>query len=315
MQKRLLKLHDWGLRFLVPVLCSMLLFSACDKKSGDDDQTIPTSPEKFQQLTEAGFRSLIETKDFDASDTSFLFISRNGTRVHINGSCLRKNGQPLSGQVTLEFYEAFNTNDMLIANKATMGRNSGGELEPMKTGGQFYINVKQNGEPLSITCRIKVEAYTLLTGNFNDQMVAWDGFFTEGNLVWEPATTWMVTMGEQGRTYDMQFPGFGWFNCDKLYNDPRPKTPLTIQVPAAYADASVVYAIIRGEPHSLGLAAYGVWPVGIELYLIFVTEENGKYKWLSREITVTNGHTESFDPNQGTIGTKAELTTFLNTLD
>lgn len=315
MQKKLLKLHDWGLRFIVPVLLCMVFFSACDKKNGDDEYNIPTSPEKFKQLTEAGFRSLIETKDFDASDTSFVFISRNGTKVHINGSCLTKNGQAVSGQVTLEFYDAFLVKDMLIANKATMGRNAAGELEPMKTGGQFYVNVKQNGEPLSISCRIKVEAYTLLTGNYDAQMLAWDGFFTGGNLVWEPAMIWSIMQGEQGRTYQMLFPGFGWFNCDKLYNDPRPKTPLTIQVPTAYAEASMVYAIIKNEPHSLGLAAYGVWPVGLDLYLVCITEENGQYKWQSREVTVTNGHTEFFDPSLGTLGSKEQLTTFLNTLD
>lgn len=315
MQKRLLELHDWGLRFIVPLLCCMALFSACDKKNGEDEYNIPTNPEKFKQLTETGFRSLIETEDFDAADTSFLFISRNGTKVHINGSCLRKNGQAVSGRVTLEFYDAFVVKDMLIANKATMGRNAAGELEPMKTGGQFYINVKQNGEPLSINCRIKVEANTLLTGNYDAAMQAWDGFFTGGNLVWEPAMIWEVVMGEQGRTYQMSFPGFGWFNCDKLYNDPRPKTPLTIHVPVAYAEASMVYAIIKNEPHSLGLASYGVWPVGIELHLVCITEENGQYKWQSRDVTVTNGHTESFDPGLGTIGSKQQLIAFLNTLD
>lgn len=314
MPKRLLKLHDWGLRLIGPLLLFMVAFSSCDKKNGEEDN-IPTSPEKFRQLTEAGFRSLIQTADFDAADTAFVFISQNGTRVKINGSCLRKNDQAVSGAVTLEFYDAFLTRDMLLANKVTMGRNSSGELEPMKTGGQFYINVKQNGEALSITCPIKVASNTLLTGNYDPQMTAWDGFFTNGNLVWEPATSWTIAMGEQGRTYQMEFPGFGWFNCDKLYADPRPKTPLTIQVPTAYADASIVYAIIKDEPHSLGLAAYGVWPVGIELYLVFVTEENGQYKWLSREVTVTNGHTESFDPNQATIGSKEQLTTFLNSLE
>lgn len=295
----------------IGILLGNLFVASCSKKTNNN----ATSPEKYQALTNAGFNSLIQTDSFDASNSNYTFYSSNGTEVHIDGSCLRKNGNPVTGMVKLEFYEAYERKAMVVANKAVMGKNANGELEPLKTGGQYYIYVSQNGEPLTSTCSISIENLASLTGGFDNEMVGWSGYFNGNDLLWKQVSTVTISTNRKENGYMIDIPGFGWFNCDKLYDDPRPKTDLIISIPAAYANASNVYAMIKGEPHSLGLATYGKWPVGIELHLIFVSENNGQYQWEVKDITVQNNHTINFDLSNSNTGTQNQLATFLDTLD
>lgn len=306
-----------GLKVMAVAIAIALGSSACKKKNnGDGDQNITTTtPEKYNNLTANGLNSLIQTATFDASNANYVYTSDKGTEVYIDGTCLRKNGQPVTGQVDLSFFEAYEFTDMVIANKATMGKNAAGTYEPLRTGGQYYVSVSQDGVPLTINCGIELHASAALTGGFDDEMVGWAGIFQKADLLWQQDTTVGVGMGRQETGYQLDLPGFGWFNCDKLYNDPRPKTALNIGVPASYVDASNVYAIIKGEPHSLGLATYGEWPVGMELYLIFVSESNGQYIWVTKEVTVQAGHSETFSVANASSGGIAQLQAHLATLD
>ncbi|HTO14736.1 MAG TPA: hypothetical protein VLZ83_03150 [Edaphocola sp.] len=291
-----------------------LLFSGCSKNKIDEEGKT-TSPEKYLTLTNAGLKSLIQIDSFDASNSTYTFYSSYGSEVHIDGTCLRKNGNPVTGIVHLEFYEAYERKAMLIANKAVMGGNANGELEPLKTGGQYYINITQDGIPLTTTCNIQIESLSSLTGGFDNEMVGWIGYFDGNDLLWEQDSTVTVSTSRKENGYLVDIPGFGWFNCDKLYSDPRPKTDLNITIPAMYANASTVYAMIKGEPHSLGLATYGKWPIGIELHLIFVSEQNGQYQWEVKDITVQNNHSINFNLSGANTGTQTQLVTFIDTLD
>jgi hypothetical protein len=304
-----------GLAFASAALLLSLTLGSCKKERGNNnDSSVTATPESFRALTENGFRSLVQTQDFNASDGVFTYISPKGTIVRVDGACLRKNGNAVSGNVTLEFYEAYEYSDMLIANKATMGLNSASLLEPLKTGGQYYVNVVQDGVSLTSNCAVTIEASSEHTGGFDADMVGWLGYFDKQNLLWEQDSSVQVTQAQQERSYHLTVPGFGWFNCDRFYDDPRPKTNLAISMPSAYVDASNVYAVIKGEPYSLGLANYGQWPVGIELYLIFVTENNGNYQWETKEITVVNNQTVNFDLTTSTLGSMSQLETYLATL-
>lgn len=312
------KFNLWSMKIGLACASAALLLSlalgSCKKEKSNNPSNITATPETFKALTETGFRSLVQTRDFNASDGVFVYVSPKGTTLTIDGACLRKNGNPVAGTVTMEFYEAFEYSDMLIANKATMGLNNSSVLEPLKTGGQFYVNVIQDGVSLNSNCAVTIDASADHTGGYDPEMVGWLGYFDKQNLVWDQDSSVQVTQSQQERSYHITVPGFGWFNCDRFYDDPRPKTNLAVSMPSAYVDASNVYAIIKNEPHSLGLANYGQWPIGIELYLIFVTENNGNYQWEMKEVTVVNNQTVNFDLSSSSTGTMSQLETYLATL-
>ncbi len=304
--------------FVLVTLAFMFLagFSSCKKSSSNTGTDIPTDATKFNALMDAGFKSLLQTATFDASNTSYVYTSPKGTAVFIDGSCLRKNGNAVTGTVKLEFFEAYEFSDMIIANKAVMGLNSSGKLEPLITGGQYYINVSQDGVNLTTNCSVSIETSANHTGGYDSEMVGWTGYFDKGNLLWkeDPQVAINGAKGEVGSFYNIEIPGFGWFNCDKFMGDSRPKTDLNVTVPSSYVDASYVYVIIKGEPYTMGLASYGQWPIGAELYLIFVTESSGNYKWEMKEITVQNNMSIAFEVKKTTIGNLSQFAAFLATL-
>lgn len=293
-------------------IATSLFFTAC--RSGSEFPI--TSPEKFKALTEEGFNNLLQTTTFDATKTDFEFTTSKGTRIFIDGTCLRKDGLPVSGLVTLSVYEAYEKNDMIIANATVMGKNMLGEYEPLKTGGQFYISLSQDGVELTTTCNINMEVPAALSGGFDPAMTGWKGSKDEKeNLLWVADSNVVVNPIDKDNSYDISFPELGWINCDRFYGDPRPKTKLNITIPSSYENACVVYAMIKGEPHSLGLATYGEWPIGMDLHLIFVAEEGGIYKWIAKDVAVAAGDTVSFLASEGTVGTRSDLVSFLSTLD
>lgn len=293
-------------RSLVMIAFASLSFFACKKKTTTTTPTdTPPTAAAFSKLMDDGYNSLVQTATFDASNTAYTYTSPKGTTVTIDGSCLRKNGSAVTGQVTLEFYEAFERKDMIVANKPTMGKTGSGTYELLESGGQFYVAVKQNGTALTSNCSVMITTPASNSGGIKTGMSAFDGKMTDNGLTWEPATTWEVIPDGRKGKYNISVPGFGWYNCDKFYSDTRPKTSLTLNVPTGYANVSSVFILAKSMPNSLG-GAYGKWPVGLECYLIFVTEKDGQYRWITKETTLVNNHTESFDISTAQTGSKAD---------
>lgn len=283
-------------------LLSLQSLTGCKKESNSDE---PPGAESFNKLMDEGYKSLVQTATFDASNSAFVFTSNKGTTVTIDGTCLRKNGGAVSGTVTLEFFEAYDRADMLVANKPTMGRNATGEIELLESAGQYFIAVKQNGSELTSNCGIQISTPESNAKGDITGMNAWDAAESAGKLVWESATKWEVVRNPPKGVLDATVPGMGGFNFDRLKADPRPKTEITALVPSGYANVSTVSIFVKGCPNALG-GIYGWWPIGLECYLIFVTEKNGQYRWIIKETTITSNHAISFDLKDAQTGSRAE---------
>lgn len=53
--------------------------------------------------------------------------SAKGVKLNINGDCLTKNGNPVTGEVNIEYIELFDKGNMLVTNKPTMGLTADGK--------------------------------------------------------------------------------------------------------------------------------------------------------------------------------------------
>lgn len=290
-------------------LITMLLLSssliACKKKtSSDPPLTINTTTTK--QLFDDAFNSMIQTTTFDASNTNFTFTSARGAKVTINGTCLRKDGNPITGQVTLEFFEAYNRVDMATANKPTMGYISPGVYEMLETGGQFYINLKQGSNKLTTACAVQVSVPAAETGGIDMEMSAFRGTVNpEMGLSWRRDSTLNMKPNFNENWYDLQIPDLGWFNIDKYMNDPRPKTSVACNFPPELSGNPVVLLIDKAGTRGMSYV-YGMMPVGMECYLIMVSAKDGKYQWIINTATLTASHTETFSIANARTGTQAE---------
>lgn len=316
--------------FLVTLLLTAFVFTSCTK-SDDANLVIPTTAEAFNAIQEEALESITQNFQFNAEDGSTTFTSQNGVTITINGSCLTKNGDAVTGAVDLEFVEIFDKATMLMTNKPTMGLLPNGDKALLISGGEFYVNATQNGLPLETTCDFQLIVPSALTGGTDNDMILWNGTIDEnGNLAWKEDDRDGAAQGGlfvEGNNYYAFIGDFGWSNVDRFYNDPRPKTTILVDVPEGYNNTnSAVYLSYDGEDTGLanldtydttsGLFSehYGQIPVGLECHVIFISEENGNWKYAIKPVTIVENGIITINEGETAIATEAQLTTLINGL-
>lgn len=306
-------------KFLKVSIFSLVLFSC---KSDYDDNLIyqATTSEALYSLFESGLQNQTQTFQFNAEDGSTTFTSTNGVNLTIDGSCLLKNGQPVTGQVNIEYIEIFKRSEMFLTNKLTMGLN-GSEKQLLNSGGEFYINATQNGEQLTLNCLIHLEVPTLLTGGTVLQMDAFTGNLdSNGNIIWELAPMierWQASLSSDANqdAYNALLTNFGWFNFDYFQNSSSGTTTITANVPEGYGNGnSLILIATKNIPNSLGSIG-GEYPIGLECHLIFVSEKNDLFYYsILENQTIINNHNISFPLSNMQTATSSELATIIDNL-
>lgn len=298
------------------------------------DPIAKPSDKGFGDLRGAALAELTQTASFDAQD-GVSFTSAKGVNLSIAGPCLRLGGGKVSGTIDLSYVEIFDRGSMLTANKSTMGQLNATAKTMLVSGGQFFVEVTQNGQPLELACLSHFTIPSALTGEaipdpamklFNgavdattDEVVWQRGEKTPGGGDEEPGNRPGVWAGAQ-TNYSMFTSTFGWSNVDRFYSDPRPKTDVLATVPTGYDDQnSAVYLSYDGE--ETGLARldtydanegqfsehYGLIPVGLNCHMIFVSESNGRWVYAIKSVTIVDGGVEEITESELVTGTQEEL--------
>ncbi|MEP5340145.1 MAG: hypothetical protein ABJL44_11440 [Algibacter sp.] len=312
------------------LLLVTVLFSSCSKNNDDVDIIIRATPEDFNQLEEEALAELTQTFQFNAEDGSISLTSEKGVSIYINGSCLTLNGDPVTGQVDLEFVELFDKGSMLTSNKPTMGVLPNGDKALLISGGEFHIMATQSGNDLEISCDIQLGIPSDLTGGVDNDMTLWEGIIDdEGDLAWDEDKRGDAQGGvfAEGNQYYAFIGDFGWSNVDRFYNDPREKTTILVGVPEGYDNTnSSVFLSYDGEDTGLanldtydpvsGLFSehYGQIPIGLECHVIFVTEEANDWKYAVQAATIVENGVITITDTETSIVTQSQLETIINGL-
>lgn len=303
----------------VILFLAALFFTSCSK---DDDGTIvpeennfiPPTAAEFEQLQEDALNSILQTASFNAED-GITFTSEKGVVLSIQPNCLSLNGNLVAGPVELEFTEIFERGTMAVTNRATVGEHPNGDKELLISGGQFNIRVMQNGQELSSGCVIGLQVPTALTGGNDPEMGPFIGQVnTDGSIVWTEASLNQAEFYNHGDFYLAFLRDFGWFNCDRFVDFPGPKTEVEVLIPQGFnqENTNSYYALV-GEQNTLG-NLYGQIPVGLEVHVIFVSEENGKFRYGIKSLTIVDGQQVTFSLEDTQVGTQGEVTQAINSL-
>lgn len=315
------------------VLASIALTSCSD----DDNNTTINVPSaaQFSAIRENAMDGITQNFTFNAEDGAFTFTSAKGVQVTLNGACLTKNGNPVTGQVDLEYKEVFDGGTMLVTDKTTMGTLPNGDMSLIISGGEFYLNATQGGVELETTCTIQLVIPSVLTGGADTGMSLWDGRIDEeGNLDWDEQNqnpngqnnVFVEGTGVNAPYYAF-FNSFGWTNVDRFYSDPRPKTTILAEAPTGYNFGnSAIYLHYDGEANALAKLDtyndttnqfsehYGQIPIGLECHVIFATEENGQWRYAIKAATIAANDVYVFTNAETTLGTEAQLVAAINAL-
>lgn len=328
-----------GLTFLATIA-----LSSCSKEDSSSSTNLPTLPtaQSFANLQNAAYNSVKQQFVMTAENGLATFTSTKGVVIKIQGTSLRKNGNPVTGSVDVEFAEVFDGGKMLTTDKTTMGLNPAtGQMEVIISGGEFFVEAKQAGVVLTTTSPILLTVPGALTGGTNPNMRLWIGQLptpAANMLGWiqndvnPPTGNNGVVINQGGTTgggggYSATLPGFGWTNVDRFYSDPRPRTLLLATVPTGYNQTNcAIYLHYDGLGNSLAkfdkyLTAtqqfsehYGQIPIGLVCHAIFVTEDNGQYRYAIKAFTVQANDIYNFTLAETVLGTQAQLEAAINAL-
>jgi len=317
------------------LLFAITTFVSCDNSDGDDTNVIlPPTSGAFKSIKEQGVKRNTQNFTITAGNGVVTFTSAKGVKVNINGDCLTKNGNAVTGIVDIEYIELFDKGNMLVTNKPTMGITPDGKKNLLISGGEFFIKATQGGVALQTSCSMTMLVPADLTDGVDNTMTLWAGAIDEqGELAWrevkeggDGANGKGGVQGE-GTNYYVTFGNFGWTNVDRFYSDPRPKTTLLVDVPDGYDNNnSAVYLSYDGEGTNAlakldtytaaGLFSehYGQIPVGLACHVIFVTEDNGQWRYAIKGVTVAANDVYTFTLAETTTGTEAQLVAAINAI-
>ena len=297
----------------------------------DDFDAIPSSVE-FTALTQTALTNQTQKFTFTAGTGTITLTSAKGVKININSANLTKGGLPVTGAVEITYVEIFDKGHMLVTNKPTMGIMSDGTHNLLISGGEFYIQATQGGQELATTTSITLLVPTALTDGLDNTMQLWTGLIDiEGTLVWKNVNDANNTTGGRGGVqgekdnYYVSFGNFGWTNVDRFYSDPRTKITILVQAPEGYDNKnSAVYLSYDGEGKNAlakldkftaeGLFSehYGQIPIGLACHIIFATEEDGKWKYAIKGVTVKANDIYTFTSSELITATEDELVAAIN---
>ncbi|MEC4004097.1 hypothetical protein OX283_005480 [Flavobacterium sp. SUN052] len=327
-------LKNIGLVFL-----ATLALTSCSNDDNSANEPIVPTAQAFSNLQNAALASVTQNFSMVAENGLTTFTSTNGVVIKINGTNLRKNGNPVTGNVNIEYAEVFDGGKMLTTDKTTMGMQANGQMGLIISGGEFFLKATQGNVELTTVGPIQLIIPTTLTGGPNPAMTLWTGQAPTaganmlGWIATDPGPTGAVGVIVNGQgtitpgTYNAALPGFGWTNVDRFYNDPRPRTQLLATVPSGYNEGnSAIYLHYDGQGNSLAkfdkyLTAtqqfsehYGQIPIGLVCHAIFVTEDNGQWRYAIKAFTVQSGDIYNFTLAETTLGNQAQLEAAINAL-
>ncbi|WP_347373505.1 hypothetical protein [Aequorivita sp. Q41] len=302
---------------------------SCEKEEGEVPQiafTPPTAAE-YNSLKNDALAVHTEKVTFNAEDGIF-FTSNDGATLDISPNCLLKNGAPATGEVELTFIDLYDKKDMLATNKPTMGLKPDGKKAALVSGGEFFIEVRQDGDLLQMGCNYQLIVPGDNTGGADPEMSLWKGIIdANGDLTWDEMEEQDQEIFVEGVDYYIFGNEIGWTNVDRFYNDPREKTTIKVKAPTGFnSENSAVYLSYDGEPNTLAQldtydAAtgtfsehYGQIPIGLEVHIIFATADGDNWRYAIQGQTISEDEVYTFTLEETQVDTMENLLAVIQAL-
>jgi hypothetical protein len=142
------------MKTLNPIILLLMIFTiflSCKKDESPDP--VPT-PDNYSSISQ--FHSVngvpLQTFTIDGT-TGGEFSTPLETKVKVpSNAFLNKEGNPVTGTVTIEFKDIYKRSDMLLSDRSTNSING----IPIKSGGMFFIKATQNNAAVSLAAGKKI---------------------------------------------------------------------------------------------------------------------------------------------------------------
>lgn len=313
------------LNLATALLIAVIGFTACKKNKVEPISEVQNAKDFTQKLGAQQQKFTIKNSELPKT----LKLS-NGTQITIQPNSFTINGEPVTGDVSIETYEMLSRSAIMFSGTNT-NHISG---QPLISQGFIFIDAKVNGQsvdkylkkPLNIKMPAKGQSFTQI----------WEGVEKVGDanqMAWQ-APKAANGQGQQrevkaiGDEFVFDFGQLGWVNCDIFYNSSAPKTTVRVTVlnnPGAMAtfrgftgetfvffcaNGDNVVAQIYSPDGANKVKSYdNSMPIGSQGKLISFSIKNGKYYFAKKDITITADMNESLNLVETTqAAVQAEIT-------
>ncbi|MGN7723227.1 hypothetical protein [Chitinophaga sp. 22620] len=291
---------------LAALFIAVTLFAACKK----NDAPPPANPVQDTRDLLEKIGPQLQSFTFSASDLPKTISLKGGVKVTFPAGSLTKNGVAVTGNISVEAVELLKRSDIVLFG-ANTNHISGA---PLQSDGSFLIDVKANGEKVDQQLKVPIRVEVPAKRDGGTQL--WVGADTvQGNqFAWQPPRqgAGQVDVKMENNKFTFDFGMLGWVNCDIFWSWANPKTTVKVSVPnnpgsmasfRAFSGETFVFFIAKNAnvvaqlytPDGANrVKSYdNMMPVGAEGRLVAFSIKDGKYYFVKKDITISNGMDEA----------------------
>lgn len=286
------------------LLIAVLAFSSCKKDKTPTLEKV-TNIQEFVQ----NFAPKVQTQKINSSVDSKVIL-KGGTILSFEANSFTINGEPITGEVTVEAYEMLNRSSVIFSGTNT-NHISG---RPLISQGFIFVDVKSNGQSVD---RGLSKMYNIsIPAKDNTFTMIWEGIVENDQLAWidieDPIGGREGIKADVLNNFVFDFGNLGWVNCDIFYKDNAPKTTVSVSITNnpgefatywGYTGDTYVYFCAKGDnvvaqlyntngPNTVK-SYYNSMPIGSEGKIISYSIKDGKFYYAEKEVTITANLSES----------------------
>lgn len=273
---------------IVTALTAGLLLAGC--KKDETGSPAPLPPTTVDNPLLGLFHGHVEdaTQTFTvAAATGGTITGADGVTFYFPPNAFRTpTGGMVTGAVQIELVEALTVGDMLWLNKQTLG-NDGGQMRPLISGGQYYMNATQGGTQLELADNAGWVAVPAPNGVDPNMGLFAGTLDDDGTITWDPFGN-NAGAGQDSLNYGFPNDSLGWVNCDYFMGAGGVQTAVQITCPAGHTDVNTLVWLVFPDQNSMtGLynssgsvfstGQYYSLPVGLNVTVVAIAELDGAY--------------------------------------
>ena len=321
-----------NLTLIAAVAFIALAFTACKKEPGvDNTYSIPNGV-LLTSFYSNQLSSNTQTFVVDATDGGTV-TAANGMTVTIAPASLYYNQTTVvTGNVTVTLVEVYDRGRMATMNKATMGYVPGfvpnDTLAMLISGGEYYLNIAQNGTNVLAPNGVAVTLPADNTGGTLPGMSQFDGVAVGDDLNWAVnllGTVQTVTDIDGNEHYLIMDKIWGWTNVAQFHASGGPYemvrasmptgfTPSNCELFISYDGQGMNLASLDGLSGTYFTETYLHVPIGQPVHFIALAYIDGELYYAVQESVIEEDHIETIPIAEFHATTRAQVETIINDL-
>lgn len=277
------------------------MIGACKKETAEP--TPVPAPHSTSAMGNFFSNNGVTVQHFTIDATTYQVIQgTGGTIFYISPNSFVTSGNgTVTGNISIELKELYSKKDMILTGVLPMSGHN-----PLVSGGEFFVKATQGSQTLKLSGTSYVQVEMPAGTNPPNGM---QEFYSNSIAVGDSATGWTtnsdtITVVPDSSTgnnyYYFQIDSMNWVNCDYYWNDPAPKTMVTVNPGISYNDTNcVIFMSVNGQNtigrlyhHNNSYSADG-WPTGKAITFVAISEINGQYYSAFKPSVITGNQNET----------------------